>query len=339
MRIATFNIENLDDKELSEDEKKWNPTFDERLKVLRPSLNRLRADVICFQEVHGQDVANQPRQLRALKTLLDGTRYSAHKLATTTLKGKPDVEAKRNLVTAIPPNWSFLETREVKHEFTPPPLYKAVTASGDPDAKKITWERPLLYTHVEAPSGTKFHILNAHFKSKNPTNIPGQNPISYKWKSAAGWAEGFFISSMKRVGAALEARVFLDTIFANEPDAKIVLCGDLNAETGEVPLAALFGRVEDTGNSDLLNGVMYAAESSVPEEARFTLYHQGKKNMLDHLLISRSMIGHYKGTEIQNEMLSDESVKYASDKKFPGSDHAAVVAEFSDSIFENASVS
>ena len=46
--------------------------FAERVRVLRPMLERLRADVICFQEVHGQDVADEPRQLRALKTLLMG---------------------------------------------------------------------------------------------------------------------------------------------------------------------------------------------------------------------------------------------------------------------------
>lgn len=51
--------------------------------------------------------------------------------------------------------------------------------------------------------------------------------------------------------------------------------------------------------------------------------------MIDHLLVSRSMLTYYKYTEVHNEMLHDESLSFAGDKKHPESDHAPVVAEFS----------
>jgi endonuclease/exonuclease/phosphatase family metal-dependent hydrolase len=61
LRIATFNIENLDD------EPGDDPTLAERIAVLRPALERLRADVLCLQEVHGQEQAGQPRELLAAR--------------------------------------------------------------------------------------------------------------------------------------------------------------------------------------------------------------------------------------------------------------------------------
>lgn len=327
MRIATFNIENWDDGPAGTS----GATFAERLAITRPMFQRLRADILLLQEVHGQDEPGQPRGLRALRTLLQGTRYENHQIRSTTLANKPDVERFRNLVTLVPPGWTFDEAREIMHEFVPPPEYRKVTANPPEPAKPLRWERPLFYCRASGPFGT-FHLLNAHFKSKAPTDIKGQGEENFMWASAAGWAEGFFVSSMKRVGAALEARVVLDRIFAAEPDARIVMGGDLNAESDDVPVVALRGEVDEHGNPALNHQQMYPLEDNVPADKRFTLYHHGKKNMLDHLLGSRRMIAAWRGTEIHNEILRDESRAFASDRKYPAPDHAPVVAEFDDAL-------
>ncbi|MEM8916692.1 MAG: endonuclease/exonuclease/phosphatase family protein, partial [Pseudomonadota bacterium] len=290
---------------------------------------------LCLQEVHGQDVEGRPRDLVVLKELLGPTRYADYQIRSTTLKDKPDVERFRNLVTLVRPDMTFLEAREIHHEFAPPPQYNFVTPidqdEEDDVAKDIRWDRPLFYTKVET-DGRVLHVLNVHYKSKIPTPIPTQGPRDFKWRSAAGWAEGYFISSMKRVGAALETRIFVDKILEEEPEALIVLCGDFNAENDEVPMAALRGEVADTGNPDLHGSVLYALENSVPEDQRFTLFHHGERNMLDHLLVSRGMLGAYLGTEIHNEIVRDESVAFAFDVKFPSSDHAPIVADFDFSL-------
>lgn len=57
------------------------------------------------------------------------------------------------------------------------------------------------------------------------------------------------------------------------------------------------------------------------------LYH-GKGTMIDHVLVSRSLLAFYRGAEIHNELLHDESSAFATDIKFPESDHAPVVAAF-----------
>ena len=50
--------------------------------------------------------------------------------------------------------------------------------------------------------------------------------------------------------------------------------------------------------------------------------------MIDHLLVSRSLLTFYVGSEIHNEVLHDESITFTDDKLFPESDHAPIAAEF-----------
>ena len=69
-------------------------------------------------------------------------------------------------------------------------------------------------------------------------------------------------------------------------------------------------------------------ENNIPSSARFSLYHLGKGEMIDHVIVSRSLFRFFGHTEIHNEALPDESGAFRTDDKFPESDHAPVIAEF-----------
>jgi len=322
LRIATFNLENLDDKPGE------FPALATRIAVIRPQLGRLNADVICLQEVNGQEVAGSPRRLLALQELLEGTPYENYHVASTTVVGSSQVYNERNLV--ILSRFPILEHAQHKHRFAPAPQYRKVTANP-PElvADDVTWERPLLHARVQLPGARTLHVINVHLKSKRPDTIAGQQLDRFTFRTASGWAEGFFVSAIKRVGQALEARMFIDTLFDADEQAMIVLCGDLNADFDETPVEALRGEVENTGNWLLAGRVMVPCEFTVPEPSRFSLYHMGRPRMIDHILASRPLLAFYRGAEIHNEVLHDESIAFASDVKFPESDHAPVVAEFS----------
>ena len=73
---------------------------------------------------------------------------------------------------------------------------------------------------------------------------------------------------------------------------------------------------------------MVLCESTVPTSSPYSLFHQGRGVMLDHIVASRALLAHYRGTEIHNELLHDESLAFRTDVKFPESDHAPVVATF-----------
>ena len=319
VRIATFNLENLDDKPASQ------PTLAQRVALMRPQLQRLRADILCLQEVNGQEQGGT-RTLAALDALIAGTEYQPfHRVSTTTVAGPPFDE--RNLVVLS--RFPIATHSQIKHEITPRPAYRRVTAiPADTAAIEITWERPILRTGITLPDGGTLHLLNVHLKSKLPTPVPGQHPSQFVFTSASGWAEGSFISAMKRIGQALELRILIDRIFDQEANARIVACGDFKADIDEVPMEPIRGDVENTGNASLISRLMIPCERNIPEPSRFSLYHHGRGVMLDHIRASRAMLPHWRGTEAHNEILHDESVSFAVDTRFPESDHAPVIAEF-----------
>ena len=86
--------------------------------------------------------------------------------------------------------------------------------------------------------------------------------------------------------------------------------------------------MENTGNGDLAGRVLVPIEHTVPEPSRNTSFHPGRAEMLDHMLVTRNLLAHCRGSEIYNEVLHDESVAFAVDREFPESDHAPVVAAF-----------
>ena len=103
---------------------------------------------------------------------------------------------------------------------------------------------------------------------------------------------------------------------------------NFNSDLDDVPMKAIRGDVEDTGNGPLANRVMVPCERTVPEPSRFSLIHQGRGEMIDHILFSRPMLGQHRHREIHNEVLHDESIAFATDLKFAESDHVPVIAEF-----------
>jgi endonuclease/exonuclease/phosphatase family metal-dependent hydrolase len=320
-RIATFNVENFD--ETPPDQR---PSLAERIAVMRPQILRLRADVICFQEVHGQERQGSPRGLHALAALLEDTPLEGAAMTST----GPEAGAvydQRNLVVVS--HLEVLASRQLRNDLVSPLFYRRLTAiPPDAQAVAIGIERPILHVTLRLPGGTTLHVVDLHLKSKLPTDLPGQKVDNFTWRTADGWAEGSFLSSMKRMSQAVETRRLVDSVLDTDPEARVVVAGDFNAEPDEVAVQAIRGAVEDTGNPDLVNRVLVPVENTVPASARYTLFHQGRGNLLDHMLISRTMLAHYRGSEIHNEMLHDESAAFADDRKYPESDHAPMVATF-----------
>ncbi len=265
VRIATFNVENLDSAD--------QPQLDARIRVMRPQIERIAADVLCLQECHSEQLGGQ-RQLDGLNQLLAGTPYAQFNLESTqTVAG--GLYAERNVVTLS--RFAFTDTQIIRDSVGPRPSYQLSTANPpDQAANPVEWERPLLYNQIDLGQGRTLHCINLHLKSKIAANVPGQKIDNFTWRSPSAWAEGSFISSMKRMGQAVQVRLLVDRIFVDEGvDALIAVCGDFNADGHEVPVTAIRGPVEETGNPDHAPTIMIPCERNIPETSRFSLYHLG----------------------------------------------------------------
>lgn len=323
MRIATFNLENLDDRP------GLKPPLEARIRILRPQLDRLAADILCLQEVNAQRPGGKvtARSLQALDRLLEDTRYgSFHRVHSLQRDGHGLLDV-HNLVilSRYPIAWH----RQYWHDLAAPPSYAPVTAEpAVGEAAPVEWDRPALHAAVELPDGRLMHVIDLHLRAPLAAPIPGQKEGQSTWKSVPGWAEGFFLAAIKRSGQALEARFAIDAVFDRDRDALIAVCGDMNAGLREMPLRILRGEEADTANGLLADRVMFPLDRAAPESRRYSVLHGGLPAMPDHLLVSRALLRHFDHVEIHNEALEDELVGYATVRKSPDSYHAPVVAEF-----------
>ena len=320
MRLATFNIENLDLPP------KAHMPLEVRAAVLRPVLERLEADVLCLQEVNGQHVPGERgRRLVALARLLEGTRYEGLARSATSGPAGRGVADVHNLVTLS--RLPILRTMEVQHQRVPPLVHEPITAEGEKKPEPVRFDRPLLVTTLDAGGGRVLHVVNCHLRAPIASAVAGQKAGPFTWRSIGGWAEGYYLSALKRTGQALELRLTVDDLLAGAAEPLGAVAGDFNAEDHEMPVRIVVAAEEDTGNGELAADQMVPLDRALPQDRRWSVLHHGRPQMLDHVLVSRALYGRFRAIEVHNEALGDEALAYGKRLRSPASYHAPVVVE------------
>lgn len=322
MRIATFNLESLDLPP------KARVPLESRAGMLRPALERLDADVVCLQEVNGQHLpGSKERGLVALDQLLAGTRYAGYQRKATKGPGGAGVADVHNLVTLS--RYPIIASREVRQDLVAPVQHMMSTAvPAERSYRDVGLDRALLATDLDIGRGRRLSVINLHLRAPLAVTVPGQKLAPFVWKSVGGWAEGFFLSAVRRAAQALELRLLVDQMLGEDPQRLIAVAGDFNAEDHEVALKIAVGAEEDTGNGALSAQSLVVLDRALSADRRWSVLHHGRPQMLDHILASRALYGCFRAIEVHNEALSDEAVAFGRVDNPPGSYHAGVAATF-----------
>ncbi|KAB2912365.1 MAG: endonuclease [Hyphomicrobiaceae bacterium] len=321
MRLATFNVESLDLPP------KAPLPLETRAAVLRPALERLDADILCLQEVNGQHVqGSRERRLVALDRLLEGTRYEHYERAATSGPAGTGVADVHNLVTLS--RFPFTARREIRHAHVQPLQHTMITGTAAGGPAPVHFDRPLLLTRFDLPGGRAVAVINVHLRAPLASVIPGEKSGHFTWRSIRGWAEGYYLSALKRAGQALELRLLVDELLADAPHALVAVAGDFNAEDHETPLRLAVGAEEDTGASELAAQSLAILDRSIAQDRRWSVLHHGRPQMLDHILASHALYGRFRHIEVHNELLADEAVGFAKSMHAAASYHAPLVAQF-----------
>jgi endonuclease/exonuclease/phosphatase family metal-dependent hydrolase len=321
-RIATFNLENFGS------EGRETAASSQRLPRLREQMVRLAADILCLQEVNAErGSGGRPRDFSALDALLRDTSYATFNRTASVRPGATEPADIHNLV--ILSRWTISASRQVFHEFVPPLTWSPpVIAMDKPNPVVVQWERPLLHARVELPLGCSLDIVNVHLRAPRAAFIAGAKS-GRKWATSAAWAEGLFLAALKRDGQALELRLLVEELFDGRADPGLAICGDFNAEPHDIAM-----RIVQIGRDDVQEVVppgrdLVAVETRAPLRNQYSVIHDGRLLLPDHILVSRSLEACCSMVAIDNAGLVDEVYP---GQPIVGSLHAPILADF---VFPN----
>ena len=139
--------------------------------------------------------------------------------------------------------------------------YRHMTYRG-PDGRAARFRRDLIRVRVEPPAAQSFDVFVVHLKSKR------------------GGEE----AAVVRLGEATAVRKVLDRVLAEDPEARFVLCGDLNDTFDSEAVRTLVG----SGPTAL-----QAFFSDVPEAQRITFNREPYRSMIDFILGSPGFARRY----------------------------------------------
>lgn len=306
LRLATFNLENLGTRpdESSPDRGQRLPLH---LKALRDVLRRLDADAVAFQELI---------EPRLLEPLLAGLGYPH------VVVGE---RASSPLLTGVFSRHPLTGARSVAAGTD---LSVVDRKTGMEVTLRGAFSRPALRVRWDVP-GFETTLVVVHWKSKIPSFTPAsRDGPGDPWDSLGDAGEGRLVTEVKRLGQAVQIRRAVDQVLRADPDARVAVLGDFNDTLESEGLRIVCGDARACASPGLAPLELVPCERSIPEDLRYTQVYRGRREMLDHILVSRGLLPHLAGARILNETLRPADEGAGPDPYDPGSDHAPLVVTF-----------
>ncbi len=197
----------------------------------------------------------------------------------------------------------------------------AIEGQGDDPANPFIGSRPPLAATFEF-NGEEVTIVNNHFTSKG-----GSAPLFGLEQDFAARQEDEVVNGNvdDRRQQAQANNDFVDSILATDPDANVIVLGDINEFEFVSPLQIIEGTAEITdtfGTTFEFTGedpVLTNLTDLLPENERYTFIFNGNSQSLDHILVSDSLNS---GAEFDIVHVNSEF----ADLPTRGSDHEPLLA-------------
>ncbi len=286
LTVATFNVENLDP---SDGPAQFNS-------LAQAIVNNLKSpDILNLEEIQDNNGATNNGVVDAsvtFQTLIDaivaagGPTYEFRQINPVNNQdgGEPGGNIRVGFLFN-PDRVSFVEGSLQR-------LTDTNLSDGDAFANS---RKPLVSTFTF--NGQDVTVVGNHFNSKGgdqPLFGPNQLPI--------------LSSEIQRNQQATIVRDFVRNLLATDPNANVVVAGDINDFEFSNPVTIL----EDNGN---LNTLI----ETLPANERYTYNFQGNAQVLDHILVSDNLFGKLDGFDV---------VHFNSEFADQISDHDPVIARF-----------
>ncbi|OGZ06528.1 MAG: hypothetical protein A2942_04950 [Candidatus Lloydbacteria bacterium RIFCSPLOWO2_01_FULL_50_20] len=303
MKIATHNIEFLFEEGVhTHSGKEWNYTkefVEARIDHFSKLFSEINADIVLLQEIASKSVIERI----IARTGIDYSYFFA----------TPDQNGVGNVV--------LYKQKDAKCESIPVIASLPVFIEGDADTTgSRIWSRRD-FVHMEATwQGKKLHVVGIHIKANflmPEKNIAGEvQPMT----TQITMADGLIRSEIFRFSQAKKLRELIDTFFASDPNASVIVGGDFNAEENYAVYRIIQGVIGDATDT------LIESSLKIEKEKRFSSLSTtlGRNRLLDHILISKNLESHLTDVQILNENITDIK-NVAPTPTLVGSDHAPIV--------------
>ncbi len=159
--------------------------------------------------------------------------------------------------------------------------------------------RDVLHAQLELAAGEVLHVLVAHWPSRR---------------------DGPEVSGPKRMAAASVVRRQVDAILHDDPDARVLIMGDLNDGPTDASVAEGLGAVCDPSRE----APLYALMCIDQPEGHGSYNYQGEWSYLDQFIVSRALlheVDHAKAHWDQRLLFRHPRYGRSPDRTYAGTDH------------------
>lgn len=309
--IASFNAADLLDESSSPVTAETVFVLEDKLKAVARTLSRLDADIVCLQEIGSERILN-----RCLAKLGEGFRSYRHVLVGP----GQDLRGIRLAILSRFPLIGKVYQHDIRED---PEGFRLPSPSGGRNLDEmLQFRRGLLEAAFDVPGAGPVRVFCVHFKSNFPV-LPSPP------RTQADLAEGWVRAGLYRLAEALQTRRLVDVRLKEDPDQMLAVAGDFNETDRSLVHRVVMGDRPDGLLNRLETGALIPCSAAIAEERRWSNMYRGRKDLLDHILISESLSARFLDARIFNENY------YAPPDVFgwqpaigPDSDHAPMLATF-----------
>jgi endonuclease/exonuclease/phosphatase family metal-dependent hydrolase len=329
-KVMTWNLENLFRPEGNESV--TQEKYQKKLNSLSEMILALNPDVLAIQESGG------PEPVEDLMATLQGN-YPHYQLSSY-----PD---KRGTRVGFISRFVIEDSAEmVTFPERALPQVPSVDAQGNLN-QSVRFSRGVLQIRVTPQAGFPVYLIVAHLKSKLLSFPSATGNSRFVPKDEDERARVAGVALLQRTAEAVALRTWINDLLSSEPDAALILLGDLNdvAEAATTQLLQGPPGSEISAQASQNRGFntpdqgdqarLFNLAPLLPEGRQFSRVFKGKGELIDHILASEEMFpGQPRRLPIADSNiellggLPSISESPAERREKPGSDHAPITAVF-----------
>ena len=310
-RIGTWNLENLARPTGASGAPQDQATYETKLDTIAATIADLDPDILAIQEILNPDA------LEDLLTRLDGSWHTA--LADPDGRGIRVGLLSRHALTDL------VQIRDFPDRVLP--------IQADDDGATIAHlGRPALRARLRT-AGRTIDVISVHLKSKLLSFPDGRfSPRDEDERARYG-----VYALHRRAAEAAGVRSYVTHLLAGDPDASVVVAGDLNDEPQAATTQILqgppgsevdtrgFDRPDAGDPQRLWNNAPF-----IPEEERWSRLYRGRRELIDHVLCSHTLIGAIESATTGGLQVDSIEDQPGLRLNAPASDHRPVIVDIAD---------